>query len=350
MQPPILRQLTEEDLSTSYDLELSETGTTLRLEVIGESAEQAVDTAARLVEFAPDLLDESLGEVDAGSVTVEQATTGSPDDAEEVGDGTYRYSTVIVVGPAARVTLNPFPASLATVRSLVAVAESLPFLVEVSEAGADATFEVTGNVRETPLMDISVSAASPDEAIESHEIIVGELQNELDDLQAGALIEAEARTQMFPLVEATYPIATASSQVRPVAAIVVLGSGLAIGLATLLEAFAADRRRRRDLTSDPDGFASAMDETHAAVIDNAGAEFADGGDVEPVVESVEAPVFESVEATAGPVDEPVAESPDPTHESVDATPPAVDQPGVEPVMPRLGLLISRASRCHASGC
>ena len=62
MQPPILRQLTEEDLSTSYDLELSETGTTLRLEVIGESAEQAVDTAARLVEFAPDLLEESLGE------------------------------------------------------------------------------------------------------------------------------------------------------------------------------------------------------------------------------------------------------------------------------------------------
>ena len=190
---------------------------------------------------------------DAGSVTVEQATTGSPDDAEEVGDGTYRYSTVIVVGPAARVTLNPFPASLATVRSLVAVAESLPFLVEVSEAGADATFEVTGNVRETPLMDISVSAASPDEAIESHEIIVGELQDELDDLQAGALIDAEARTQMLPLVEATYPIATATSQVRPVAAIVVLGSGLAVGLATLLEAFAADRRRRRAMTPDPEG-------------------------------------------------------------------------------------------------
>ena len=249
MQPPILRQLTAEELSTTYDLELSETGTTLHLEVIGASAEQAVDTAARLVELAPDLLEESLGETDAGSVTIEQATTGSPDDAEPVGDGTFRYSTVIVVGPAPRVTLNPFPASLATVRSLVAVAESLPFLVTVSEAGADAAFEVVGNVREAPLIDVAVSSASPDEAIESHEIIVSELQNELDDLQAGALIDAEARTQMLPLVDATYPIATATSQVRPVAAIVVLGSGLAVGLATLLEAFAADRRRRRALTA-----------------------------------------------------------------------------------------------------
>ena len=160
MQPPILRQLEEQDLSTTYDLELSETGTTLRLEVIGESAEQAVDTAARLVEFAPDLLDESLGEVDAGSVTVEQATTGAPTTPRRSATGRFATRRSSSVGPAARVTLNPFPASLATLRSLVAVAESVPFLVEVSEAGAGATFEVTANVRETPLMDISVSGGA----------------------------------------------------------------------------------------------------------------------------------------------------------------------------------------------
>ena len=136
----------------------------------------------------------------------------------------------------------------------------------------------------------------------------------------------EAALRCFPC-GGSVPHRYATSQVRPVAAVVVLGSGLAIGLATLLEAFAADRRRRRATTPDPDGVAFAVDETHAAVIDNTGAEFADGGDVEPVVESVEAPGAESVEATAGPVDEPVAEPSDPTHESS---------------MPRLQLLVRRA--------
>jgi hypothetical protein len=243
MQPPVLRQLTADGLSTDFALELSETGTTLGLVVVGDSAEQAVDTATRLVELAPELLAESLGDR-AELITVEQATAGSPDDAEAVGDGTFRYSTVIVVAPAARVTLNPFPPNIATLRSLVAVAESLPFLVEVGETGADATFEVTANVREAPLMDIRVWAPSPDRAMEVHQFIVGELRTELDGLQADALIEAEGRTQMQTLVEAAFPVATPTSQVRPVAAVVVLGSGLAIGLATLTEAIAADRRRR----------------------------------------------------------------------------------------------------------
>jgi hypothetical protein len=243
MQPPVLRQLTSDGLSTDFALELSETGTTLGLEVVGDSAEQAVDTAARLVELAPELLAESLGDR-AELITVEQATAGSPDDAEAVGDGTFRYSTVIVVAPAARVTLNPFPANIATLRSLVAVAESLPFLVEVGETSTDATFEVTANVREAPLMDITVWAPSPDTVMEVHQFIVGELRTELDGLQADALIDPDGRTQMQTLVEAAFPVATPTSQVRPVAAVVVLGSGLALGLATLAEAIAADRRRR----------------------------------------------------------------------------------------------------------
>jgi hypothetical protein len=126
----------------------------------------------------------------------------------------------------------------------VAVAESLPFLVEVGENSSDATFEVTANVREAPLMDIRVWAPSPDTAMEVHQFIVGELRTELDGLQADALIDPVGRTQMQTLVEAAFPVATATSQVRPVAAVVVLGSGLALGLATLAEAIAADRRRR----------------------------------------------------------------------------------------------------------
>jgi hypothetical protein len=244
-QPSIQRQLLADGLSDSYTLDLSETGTTLELEIIGESPEQAVDTAARLIDIAPGLLEESLGERAAQTVAIELATAASPEDATAVGDGTYRYSTVVVVGNAQRVTVNPFPPSLATVRSLSAVAESLPFLLEVGQISSEATFEVSSEVREAPMIDITVWASTPEEALQVHEFIVDELHRQLDEFQASSQIEAPARTQMLPLVDASYAVPTPTSRVRPMAAVVVLGSGLAIGLATVAEALAADRRRRR---------------------------------------------------------------------------------------------------------
>ena len=116
VQPPVLRQTESDGLSTDFALELSETGTTLGLDVVGDSAEQAVDTAARLVELAPEVLAESLGDR-AELITVEQATAGSPDDAEAVGDGSFRYSTVIVVARPASHSIPSRPTSRRFVRS-----------------------------------------------------------------------------------------------------------------------------------------------------------------------------------------------------------------------------------------
>lgn len=245
-QPSILRELTADGLSDTFDVSLSETGTTLQLEVVGTSAEQAVATAERLVELAPELLAESLGERDAEPLTVEQAVAGSPEDAEPVGDGTFRYSTVVVVGTTPRTTLNPFPASLATIRSLVTIANSIPFQAAVAQAIPGTTFEVESNVREAPLLSITAWAPTDDGALDAHQFIVETLRAELDALQASAAIDSDARTQMQTLVPATFAVPTPTSKVRPVAAVVVLGSGLAIGLATLVEAIAAERRRRRD--------------------------------------------------------------------------------------------------------
>jgi hypothetical protein len=154
--PSILRQLASDGLSDTFDLTLSETGTTLAVEVIGDSPEQAVDTVERLVDLAPELLEESLGERAAQSLSVEQAIVGSPEDASAVRDGTYRYASVIVVGTAPRSTLNPVPASLAAVRSLLTVASSPSCATKVGAASRDATFAVTNNVREAPLISITV--------------------------------------------------------------------------------------------------------------------------------------------------------------------------------------------------
>lgn len=243
-QPSTLRQLTSDGLSNTFRVEVSETGPTLRLEVTGDSAEQAVATAERLVELAPQLLVESLGEQDAEHLTVEQAVAGTPEDAEPAADGTFTYSTVIVVGTSPRTTLNPFPASLATVRSLVTIANSLPFQAAVGQAIPGATFEVTGNVREAPMLSVTAWAPTDDGALAAHQFVLETLRTELDTLQANAVIDADARTQMQTLVPATFAVPTPTSKVRPVAAVVVLGSGLAIGLATLVEAIAAERRRR----------------------------------------------------------------------------------------------------------
>ena len=290
-QPSTLRQLTADGLSETFTLSLSEAGTTLRLEVIGDSAQQAVDTAARIVELAPGLLEESLGERSAESIAVEQAVVGSPEDATQADDGTYRYSTVIVVSAVPRGVNNPFPASLATVRSLEALARSIPFRIDVSQMSAGATFEVRGDVRETPLVDITVWAPTPEAALEAHQFIVARLRAELDALQASGDVAPESRTQMRTLVEASQVVATPTSQIRPVAVVVILGTGLAIALATVVEAIAADRRRRRSVGGgrQPGQVAETVDHDVPAQEVSVGQPFADRLDeiaeTEPVVAS-----------------------------------------------------------------
>lgn len=291
----MLEQLTEEGLSDEFEIEPTTGGSTLNLDVVGESPEQAVETAARLIELAPGLLEEAL-DVEQGSVAVTEAAPGGPETATEEAGG-YLYSTVVVVGTSARVTLNPFPASLGTVRSLVEVAESLPFLMNVAETGADASFEVSGNVREAPLIEITVRSRHPDEAVGLHQFIVAELRAQLDALQAGALIDPDARTQLLTLVDAAYPVSTPTSQLRPVAAVIVLGSGFALGLATVIEAIAADRRRRRDRQGDLD--LVPADETDDETAESDETTETAGVEIAGVAESGSEPVASDVDEPAG---------------------------------------------------
>lgn len=246
LQPAVRQQLTDDGLSGNYEVEVSPTGRTARLDVFGISPEQAVATADALVALAPEMLSETLGSRAADRLAVEQATAAGAENATQEADGSFRYSTVIVVGTSRPDVNTPFPAGLGTVRLMTVITGSTPFRLQFQEANPTATFEVDRNIRESPILQIVAGAPTPEEAITAHRWVVRALGDELDQLQADASVEADRRTQWWTLVEAAYPMPTATSRVRPAAAATVLGTGLAIGLATVVEAVAADRRRRRE--------------------------------------------------------------------------------------------------------
>ena len=238
-QQSVRSDLAAQGLSTTYTVDVGESGTLL-LTVTADDPRVVVDTANALLEMMPELLEESFGEA-ATTITAQPVTTPLPQDVTE-SDGTYSLSTSIVVSPVSADSGNPFPASLATVLSLVRTATATAFETQIAAVAPDATFQVGNTVREAPLVDVVVTAPSATEATTAFAAVRQGVEQELDRLQDSARVNPQFRT-VFTTIYETAPEATPSSLVRPAAGIVILGAGVAVGLATLVESFAVGLRR-----------------------------------------------------------------------------------------------------------
>lgn len=242
LQPSVRRQLADEGLSPDYTVTIGETGTSLRLAVSGLNELVVLGTADRLIELAPTLLEQSFGE-SAATIDARPLTEPELDDVTSSGEGGFGVATSIVVAAVPPDSGNPFPATLATVQSLITISDSTDFEDSVATAVPDATFAVTNTNRDAPLIDMTVEAPSGEAARGGYEFVRNELMAQLDQLQDQASVNGPYRTVFQTIVEPNDATPTPSSLVRPAAGIVILGAGLAVALATLVESLALVRRR-----------------------------------------------------------------------------------------------------------
>jgi hypothetical protein len=242
-QPSLLRDLEAEGLSSNFTVTLGDTGTTLRVVVSGDSARVVTDTATRLVELAPHLLRDSLG-ADADTIDARALTEPSEDDVSRDGD-TFKLAVPIVVQSVPVDSGNPFPATSATVQSLISLAASVNVNEQIAVAAPGATYLVTNVVSGMPLIEITVSSPTASAAVIGYREVVDQLTAALDRLQTQNGVNANFRTGLVAIVEPPRPQATPSSVIRPAAGIVILGTGVAVALAVLAESVAAGRQQRR---------------------------------------------------------------------------------------------------------
>jgi hypothetical protein len=242
-RPSLLRDLEAEDLSSDFTVTLGDTGTTLRVVVNGSSARVVTDTATRLVERLPGLLRDVLG-ADADTIDAHALTEPSADDVSRDGD-TFKLAVPIVVESVPVDSGNPFPATSATVQSLISLAASVDFQDQIALSAPGATYLVVNMVSGIPLVELTVSAPTASAAVTGYNAVRDQLQAGLKRLQDENHVNANWRTVLGAIVEPPRPQATPSSVVRPAAGIVILGTGLAIALAVLVESVAAGGRQRR---------------------------------------------------------------------------------------------------------
>jgi hypothetical protein len=216
----------------------------IRFTVDAPSADLAVGTVEHLISVGPALLERAF---DAAGGTVALATVTPPDiaDVTENDDGTYRLTSTVSVSQVATDRFNPFPPGIDTLDWMSAIASDPALARQVAEVDPSATFTVAPSEgRRAPILRTSVTASSPELAYEVHEVVIGRLEGELEALQTEAGVGPEVRTGFRSLLPPSDPVLTATSIVRSLAGVVVLGGGLALGSAIVADAFVMRRRMR----------------------------------------------------------------------------------------------------------
>jgi hypothetical protein len=204
----------------------------------GPAAQSAVATAELVTERMIEAVDRAqedaaIPEAERlqARVTVEGVV------AEELEDGTFRaVSTVSFVDPAAGIE-NPFTASLSTARVLQVAITSETNRARVEErTGEDIEFEIGLDPNDSaPIIEIFTYGADPARVLESFQSVRGVLGEELDARQSRAGIPGPRRISIEVLSEPLTVTDVSPPIGRTVAAIIVLGGALVLGLVWLRE-------------------------------------------------------------------------------------------------------------------
>jgi hypothetical protein len=280
-RPSVLQELESANLSTDFSVIIGESGTSLRLAIDGATPQIVTQTAQRIATMANDLLAQTF-QVD-GAATVRARMLSEPQlsDATAVADG-YRINSTIVVTSESPNSGNPFGANLGTVGTLIALGTSNDFadLVEASVPGL--TYTITNQNRDAPMLEISVKAETEELSTTGYAFVRDELAAGLQRLQDQSQVNPAYRTQLRSVVEPSTPQSSPSSVVRPVAGLMILGTGLAIAIATLVEAIANGMRlaRGQQPAGSPDD-RRRPDETHAHIAKTDGAKVSPADETTP---------------------------------------------------------------------
>ena len=196
-----------------------------------------MSTAERLVSTVDDLVSQTFSENDM-AVGARVLTAPDVDDAVEIADG-YRITVTLIVSAVDVNVVNPFPASPATVQSLIALANSPEVQMRVASTSRELDTEIVNQVREAPMIAISVTAPAPDQAVEGYAYVYEQVADSLSRLQDANNVPPANQTALQAIVQPTVPYMTPASVVRPAAGVVLLGVGLADhALASLPSTFA----------------------------------------------------------------------------------------------------------------
>ena len=152
----------------------------------------------------------------------------------------------VVVTEIVENRINPFPADFVTIRSLLALSKSPEVGALVKAVDPTATFTVfTTEFREAPIITVSVSAPTATTSEAVYQVITERLDEYLTWLQDQEQVGPDLRTELRVLLEPAEPALSVSSMLRPLAGVVILGAGLAVGAAVAVESLMSARRRGR---------------------------------------------------------------------------------------------------------
>lgn len=252
--------LAERDLNSSYTVELDESSTVLTAVVTGDDPSDVLETGQVLLEGAPDLLREVVGEQSASAVRLLALGTPLPTDIVTSEGQPQLEVSLVVVPDEESETSNPFAPNPSTVRTITDLARRPEVADAVrSAAGTDVEYEVNaapslsaGAPRDSaPILNVLVTAPVEGELPRVYDALIAALGEQLDALQQDAGVPENNRTVITSLVPPTDAQISSSSIVRSAAAVALLGLGVACALAVAVDTGENRRRQRAGAATEP---------------------------------------------------------------------------------------------------
>jgi hypothetical protein len=249
-QPEFLGSLDEEGVSAEVETAVNPDDSVVTVTANGDDPNDVLETLRAVIDLAPSALEASVGPTASRSVVVAPLSQPSDNDVV-IENGRYSASVGIAVLSVADQN-NPFPPGGGTVLVITEIAQGANVADAVSSAVPSAEFEVMGDSRPTaPLIRITTTADTPDEAVLAVDVVREQLNVQLDDLQASAGVIDENRTVIQTLVPAGDAEPTSASVVRPAVAIALLGLAAAAALAIAVDTMISRGAQRRLLAEEP---------------------------------------------------------------------------------------------------
>jgi hypothetical protein len=250
--------LAERGLESSSSVGLDATSTVLTAVVTGDDPSDVLETGQALLEGAPDVLAEVVGEQSASGVRLLALGAPLPTDIVTV-DGQSQLEVSLVVVPAQESEFNPFAPNPSTVRTIIDLARRPDVADAVrSAAGTDVDYEVdaapalSSGLRDSaPILSVLVASPDQGELLRAYDALIAALGEQLASLQQDAGVPQNNRTVITSLVPPTDAQVSSSSVVRSAAAVVLLGLGVAAAFAVAVDASEIRRRRRAGAATEP---------------------------------------------------------------------------------------------------
>ena len=261
-RPSIAGELAADGLSSTYDVSVGRTLTSLRLVIDAETPELTVSTAERVIEIADELLGQTFQQGGTPTVTARVLTTPQISDTVAAGNG-YRLTSTLVVSPVETGAGNPFPASSPTVQTLMVLAtaarRSDQRRICLSRRGLRDHQPGSRGADDWDLGDCAIAGIG----IRGLPICAGAGGRRLGEVAGHQQRGTGQPNRATPIVEPSVPFITPASVVRPAAGVVLLSCGFAVALAALADALVTRRTGKR-------GRGSSAGRTEASVAEASG--------------------------------------------------------------------------------